>query len=506
MKTFNILIIISIFTGIIISCDSNPNKDEEKHHHDEKLYLTAYSSEYEVYAIASPFVAGQTAEIITHITFLENFKPITRGRVTATLSSGNESVTQTLEEPTHTGIYDFDIQPTVVGTGKLSFKIETESGISTVIIEPIEIYDDEHEAHHAALHATTNNTVSGGNSASFKKEQSWIIDFSTETVEKEMVGQIIRSAGQIKNAPEDERVIPSAMSGIVQFSGSGLFEGTKVTSGQTLFRIDGSAMADNNLSVRFAEAESEYNRAKTEYERKEMLISERIVSESELNNALAEYKSAEANYNNLKKNFTAGSQSITSPISGHVKELLVENGQYVEAGQSVLCITKPGRLIIQTELQPKYFDKLDNITSINFRMVNGEHTYSLKELGGSILSYSRSLDLHNPLITMTIQLDKDIDLIAGSLLEMFLKTEGDQPMTTVPNESIVEEMGNYFVYVQQTPELFEKRLVKKGATDGRRTEIQSGLTAGERVVGKGATIVKLSQLAGSVDVHSGHVH
>ena len=70
----------------------------------------------------------------------------------------------------------------------------------------------------------------------------------------------------------------------------------------------------------------------------------------------------------------------------------------------------------------------------------------------------------------------------------------------------MEEMGNYFVYVQQTPELFEKRLVVKGATDGRRTEIKDGLSPGERVVGKGAVLLKLSQSAGSVDVHSGHVH
>ena len=67
-------------------------------------------------------------------------------------------------------------------------------------------------------------------------------------------------------------------------------------------------------------------------------------------------------------------------------------------------------------------------------------------------------------------------------------------------------MGNYFVYVQLTPEFFEKREVKIGQTDGQRTEILSGLNGKERVVAKGAVLVKLTQATGTLDAHSGHVH
>ena len=77
---------------------------------------------------------------------------------------------------------------------------------------------------------------------------------------------------------------------------------------------------------------------------------------------------------------------------------------------------------------------------------------------------------------------------------------------TVAGGAIVEEMGNYFVYKQLTPELFEKTQVIIGGTDGQRTEILSGLAAGERVVSRGAIIVKLAQAAGGLDAHSGHVH
>jgi cobalt-zinc-cadmium efflux system membrane fusion protein len=287
---------------------------------------------------------------------------------------------------------------------------------------------------------------------------------------------------------------------------SSLFAGTQVNSGQSLFTIDGSSMAENNLSVRIAEAESEYNRAKAEYERKELLAAERIASESELNQAMAEFKRAEANYNNLSRNFKAGSQQVSSPISGYINELLVKNGQFVNAGEPVMTISRNNRLIIQTELQSRYYDQLDNINSANFRILNSDKIFSLDKIAAGNILYSRSVDLNNPLITLTIQLDKGEDLLPGSMVDLYLKTDGNMSVITVPNESIVEEMGNYFVFVQQTPELFEKRPVLIGVNDGRRTEIKEGVLAGERVIAKGAVLVKLSQSAGAIDVHSGHVH
>ena len=70
----------------------------------------------------------------------------------------------------------------------------------------------------------------------------------------------------------------------------------------------------------------------------------------------------------------------------------------------------------------------------------------------------------------------------------------------------IEEQGSFFVFVQVTPELFEKREIKTGATDGISYEVISGLTDDERIVLKGAVLIKLSQATGTLDAHSGHVH
>ena len=89
---------------------------------------------------------------------------------------------------------------------------------------------------------------------------------------------------------------------------------------------------------------------------------------------------------------------------------------------------------------------------------------------------------------------------------MFIKTSSSGNVIVVPAEAVLEDMGNYFVYVQITPELFEKRQVNIGETDGKDIEITDGLKGDERIVARGSILIKLQQSNGAVDPHAGHNH
>ena len=495
---------VALIALAIVGCKHHHahETDGHGHVHDETLQLAAYSSDFEVFAEATPFVTGETSEILAHFSHLENFKPLETGRVTARLEIGANNATQTLEQPTQSGIYRFLLSPSVGGTGRLVFDITTAQGVSQIVVPNITVYDNEHDAHEAAADAA----LSSSNGVVFTKEQSWKIDFSTDEVRREPFGQIIRTTAQIQPSQGDERVITAKTSGVVFFPNANLVEGKAVNVGQSLFSIDGSGMADNNLSVRYAEAESEYQRAKAEYDRKTELAKENIVSQSDLLQAKTNFANAEAVYNNLRKNFTAGKQAVSSPIGGFITRVLVRNGEYVEAGQTVLLVSQNRDLLIKAELQSKYFDILNGITSANIRLLNSNRTYTLEDLGGRVISYGKSTDMTHPLIPVLFQVNNKAGFLPGSFVELFIKTQSSAQAVTVPNEAIIEEMGAYFTYIQLTPELFEKRAIKKGVTDGIRTEIIDGVVEGERVVSKGAMLVKLSQSSGKLDAHSGHVH
>ena len=107
---------------------------------------------------------------------------------------------------------------------------------------------------------------------------------------------------------------------------------------------------------------------------------------------------------------------------------------------------------------------------------------------------------------MLFEIDNNGGLLPGAFVELFILADDRRPVLSVPSGALVEEMGNYFVYVQLTPEFFEKREVSIGRTDGVRTEVTSGLTGTERVVSRGAVLLKVAQAAGGLDAESGHHH
>jgi cobalt-zinc-cadmium efflux system membrane fusion protein len=59
------------------------------------------------------------------------------------------------------------------------------------------------------------------------------------------------------------------------------------------------------------------------------------------------------------------------------------------------------------------------------------------------------------------------------------------------------------VYVQTGGESFERRIVRTGSRDGERVAILDGIEAGQRVVGKGAYLIRLST---SMSAAVGHAH
>ena len=269
--------------------------------------------------------------------------------------------------------------------------------------------------------------------------------------------------------------------------------------------IVSSGMADDNLKVRTQEAATEYRLAKAEYERKKPLAEDKIISQSELQQARAELERAEAIYRNLTSNFSAGRQTATASMAGFIKQLHVVNGQYVEVGQPLVTIAKNNRLLVKAEVQQRYYPMLRNITTATLKQENGV-AYTLEMLGGRLVSYGKGVDDDSPLIPVMFEIQNKGGFLPGAFVEMFIHTRGTFPVITVPSIVLIEEMGNYFVYVQLTPEFFEKREVNIGQTDGLRTEVTSGLDGSERIVTKGATLVKITQASGGLDAESGHQH
>ena len=322
----------------------------------------------------------------------------------------------------------------------------------------------------------------------------------------ETLGSLIPTVARIEAVPTAQNEIIAKASGIVSFENKNVVEGLPVEEGEALFSIESGGLLENNINQYISEVASDYEKARKDYERKKALAEDKIVSESELLEAKTTYEKALVNYQQVQDNFAGDRQIVRAPVSGYVKQVNVQNGQYVEAGQALLSVSQNQKLLLKAELPPRQYPLLKHLTEVNIREMNASRTYSLQEVHGNLVSVGQSTSPESPLVPVTFEIDNVFDAIPGGFVNLYLKTSGQTPRLSVPNTALVEEMGNYFVFVQLTPELFEKRSVTIGANDGFRTEIKEGLEDGERIVSKGAQIIKLSQGTGTLDPHAGHAH
>jgi membrane fusion protein, heavy metal efflux system len=465
----------------------------------QAISYTLYTVRTELFVEFKPLVAGQTSTFAAHLTKLgEHFLPYTEGSVTVSWVTGTKGIKQTAAAPSSPGIFRLALQPLTAGWGKLVFDISTKEFTDQFIIDSVQIFPDEKTAIAAQLPDAV------GNDISYLKEQAWKVEFANEPVVKETIYDVVKTTGELQSAPGDEVTVAAKSNGIVKFVGNNNVIGTYVRSGQTMFSISGGEIAFENVEAAKQSARAELNSAKSAFERASELIKDKLITQSEFKQAQLRYEQAQIALNNLGRNYSGG-KSLSSPINGFIKNILVSEGQYVAAGQPLATITKNQRLILKADVSLKDADKISSIQEANFTIIQNKQSFNTKELNGKLLSAGKTMAGNSPFIPVHFQIDSRPGMLPGSFAEVFLKTVPINDGLVIPVSALVEEQGIFYVYVQTAGERFQKRELKLGANDGLKVQVLSGLIEGERVVTKGGYQIKLSQASGALPAH-GHEH
>ena len=363
---------------------------------------------------------------------------------------------------------------------------------------------DAHSHSHDTHGADEHNHPSGANIVNFSLAQQGKIDFKVEAVTEAAFDGAVKVAARVEATPDNESSLVATGAGRLRYAGN-IVGGREVCAGDVLFWIEGGDVTENDAAVRFAAAESEYLVAKADYERKAALYKNNIVSQKELQAAEALVRRTEAHYNSMKRSFSDGRMAIKAPFAGYVASVAVANGEYVAAGTVLATVQREGEVNIAAEVPVRHAASLRNITSVNIELADGL-VLPLDEVQGRVVAVGRAANSCN-MIPVTV-VAKGTQLVPGSIVTLHLASSlpAGRVVTVVPRTALVEEMGNFFVFVQQCSDSFEKREVKIGNSDGMYTQVLKGLHKGEKVVSRGAVSLKLSQAAGALDPHAGHVH
>ena len=366
-------------------------------------------------------------------------------------------------------------------------------------------HDHNHEGHdhEHADHNHESEEAKHSDEIIFPKAQAAKTTFEVREIQPASFNQVVKTTGQILAAPGDEAVIVATSNGVVSFTSNKLTEGTKVQKGQSLFQISSKNIAEGDY---YTKVKATYEAAKASYDRAESLVKDKIISQKEFENTKLEFENAKTAYDAVSNNKTAKGVSVNAPINGHVKNILVKEGEYITIGQPLATVSQNQRLVLRAEVSQRYYNAMQSIKSANFKTPYDNKVYSLEDLNGRLLSFGKTSNENLFFIPVSFEFDNKGEVIPGSFVEVYLISAPIENTLSIPVSALTNEMGTHYVYVQIDEEGYRKQEVALGANNGKEVLIIKGLHPGDRVVTQGAYQVKMASASGAIPHGHSHEH
>ncbi len=345
--------------------------------------------------------------------------------------------------------------------------------------------EEEHEHHHEGA-------------ISFDSHRADSFGVEVAPVVPGEFSEVIRVSGQIEPSATDVATVTATRSGIFTLS-SNISQGSRLNVGAPIGHISSKGLQGNDQSpIANAAVES----AHRELKRLEPLYKDGLVSAAVYNDALRAYNEAVAS----KGVVSAGSSSVSAPIAGVLTDIYVSSGQFVEVGAPVARIVRNSRLTLRADVPQRYISSIPSFTSANFRPDCSESVFTMSELDGHAVAPGAVNPADNGYIPVYFSFQNNGRIAPGAFAEIYLIGQKRDNVISVPREALVEMQGNKYIYVRlhDHDDMYEKRLVRTGASDGIRVEILSGLNEGENVVLKGAPVIRMAET--SAIAPPGHTH
>jgi RND family efflux transporter MFP subunit len=294
--------------------------------------------------------------------------------------------------------------------------------------------------------------------------------------------------------------------------------GDSVARGQELARLLPPAQAPGDLPQlqrARAEAQTEVTLTTRDRERAERLTSAGAAPAKRLDEArlLEEQAKARliaadaslAQYNAARAGGTGsvdGLFLVRAPLSGTVASRNAATGSNVSAGELLFRVVDASQLHIVGQVAEGDAARLRNVSAAELEIAGQPDRVP----AGRLVGVGRVLDPQARTLPITFAFDNSRQgLPVGQTAYLHLLMNMTAAAPVVPATAIVDDAGRPIVFVQREGETFERRAVMLGARSGDLVQVTDGLEPGERVVTRGAYLVRLASLSTSVPAH-GHVH
>ncbi|MEM1413428.1 MAG: efflux RND transporter periplasmic adaptor subunit [Myxococcota bacterium] len=451
---------------------------------------------------------GHELSFLAHITKLKDFSAVETETVRLALT-GPDSLDVTAPM-LRSGIYLLEVAPRVAGTYQATFSVGDLGVVGPIAIE---IHPTESDAANAAPEDETDDIA-------FLKEQQWRVPFATAFAERARVRPSVEVSGELTAPPGGVAQLPAPVAGrIVAPPGGFPALGTPLAANTllaTLAPTPGSPEESTRARLAVVEAEARVEASQVEVARAERLLADEAIPGRRLDEARRELKVAEAGleaarrtqslYAAAQRGRGQGSWRVTSPIAGVLDAVDVSPGEAVDAGEHLFRVVDTRVLWVTASLPEAWAEGFVPDANASFQLLGGERWLPIDLSGdASLVHASRTVDAVSRTVRVVYALGApEAALRVGAAVRVLVPTGEPVESVTVPRSAIVEIEGRQVVYVQTNGESFEERAVRPGPYERDLVAIVAGLESGERVVTRGAHLVRLAGSSGAVG--HGHVH
>ncbi len=198
---------------------------------------------------------------------------------------------------------------------------------------------------------------------------------------------------------------------------------------------------------------------------------------------------------------------VRAPITGVVAQVQVAPGSFVEEGAPLFHFVNLERLWLEARVAEADIGAIRQPQGAWFRVPGFDRIFEVSaDQGGRLVALGTLVDPQSRTVPVIFEFPRpDPRLRVGQAVDARVFTGEEAEALAVPVGALVNDAGGEVVYVQTGGERFERRLVRTGLREGDSVAILEGLSAGERVVSRGAYRVHLAAGTPAVAGH-GHAH
>jgi len=287
---------------------------------------------------------------------------------------------------------------------------------------------------------------------------------------------------------------------------TGIFvqDGQRVTKGQKLYEIDRTKYqaAYNSAKANLAVAKSNRDRTKKDAERYTKLAEQDAVARQRVDYALTDLANAESQVAAAEAQLSAASSDlqrslIVSPLTGTIGISQVKLGAFATPGTTVLNTVSTNDPIAvdiavnQREI-PRFLalQKNNAVVADSVFTIQGQDG-TVYRAQGKIVAIDRAVDPQTGTIKVRISYpNKEGRLFAGMNVNLQALNRGQKEELVIPYKAVVEQLGEFNVFVVGDSSKAEARLVKLGRQFQTNVVVSEGLKKGETIVVDGVQNVR----------------